>query len=415
MDKEKTFIYPKEVANASNQIKHDYKEWRMAAERLENHPLRYVNVVNGYGDIDIIDCTGIWKMNFLKMDKLRVADKASYDLVKKNSDIIQPFKYAKGILNRKWNQALTGKSGNKNVLDFRKGDILEAFGKYKNVREVHQLIKDWGFNISFPNLETFYYSNLTEIKDRKMRFAASSGDFYLATEAGRIEVLSSLFIRLREMFNDTDQVRYASEIRAIIEQIRKEVKGDEVRLTVDGKIDITATLQANRTLLELNQKLSVNAMIIGLVAAKKGVNPMDIQSQLANSFYNEYNGFNGIMDNEDDEIKLPSHLIAQYDWKEIDNIHNIKQVKNSKLMLEKELASVWKRNNIQYKGNIQESLKELEQQLNGTAIGEIVDVKPIEVEVLPEKKKEIQSKRDLLKQILADKRQNLTQQNKNNS
>ena len=404
MSKQKTFIYPKELENASNQVKHDYKLWIEKSEELENHPLRYYTVTDYFGDVQRIDCTGIWKINWKRLRNFKVEDQEHYDEVKRRGQILQKLKNDKGLLNRKWNIGLTGKSGNKNVLDFKKGDILEAFGRYKNLDEVMALIKEWGFNVSVVSLNKFYGEHLDDIKDRRMRFSASAKDYYLATEAGRVETLSALFVRLKELFDETDNVKYASEIRAIVEQVRKEVKGDEIKLTVDGKIDLTATLQANRTLIELNQRLSVNSFIIGLVAAKKGVNPGDIQAQLASSFYSNYNGFGKL---SEDEIKLPSNLISSYDWKEIEQIHTQKEQKASKMMLEKELAPIWKKNGINYNGNIQESLKELEMKLGDEVVTEIVDVKPLEVEVVKEKKEDIKSKRDILKDILSKKKNNL--------
>ena len=405
MNKTKTFIYPKELETASNQVKSHYKKWVEISQQLENHPERYYSVIDKYGDEQKIDCAGIYSVNLQKLNRLGVNDKSDIEEVKRRSDIILKIKQDKTRENKKWNNLFNGKSGNRNVLDFKKGDILEAFGKYKNVTDTHKLIKEWGFNIAYSKLEKFYYDNLEEIKDRRARFSASAKDYYLATEVGRIQTLSELFVKLKELFEETDNVKYASEIRAIIEQIRKEVKGDEIKLTVDGKIDLTATIQANRTLLELNQRLSINELIIGLVAGKRGLNAIDIQSQLANSFYSNYNGFSEIK--EDEEMKLPSHLINSYDWKEIERVHGDKEKKATQILFEKELAPVWKKNGIKFKGNIQESLRELEAKLNGEAIPEIIDVQPIEVEVVEDKKQDIKSKRDLLKEILENKKQNL--------
>ena len=91
----------------------------------------------------------------------------------------------------------------------------------------------------------------------------------------------------------TKGIELSKELRAIIEQIRKEVKGEEIKLTVDGRIDINATIQANQTLHEFLQKLPINMIVIGLTAAKQGLNPASLIASLGNSYYSKFNGFAG--------------------------------------------------------------------------------------------------------------------------
>ena len=102
-------------------------------------------------------------------------------------------------------------------------------------------------------------------------------------------------------------------ILRIIEQARKEVKGNEVKMTVDGRIDINATLHGETNVMNVMKQMSINALVVGLTAAKAGLNPTVIISQLANSWYSKFNGFNGnVMDGAN--VQLPSALIKQYDW-----------------------------------------------------------------------------------------------------
>ena len=102
-------------------------------------------------------------------------------------------------------------------------------------------------------------------------------------------------------------------ILRIIEQARKEVKGNELKMTVDGRIDVSATVHAESNVVEVMKHLSINALVIGLTAAKAGLNPAVLIGQLANSWYSQFNGFNGnIMEGK--EVRLPSALIRSYDW-----------------------------------------------------------------------------------------------------
>ena len=109
---------------------------------------------------------------------------------------------------------------------------------------------------------------------------------------------------------------YSQEVRAILEQARKEVKGNELKLTVDGKIDITATLHGVENTDRIMRCVPINSIVIGLVAAKVGLNPTVIISQLATSYYKDFNGFNQMILGKDN-IQLPGDYIRTYDWDDL--------------------------------------------------------------------------------------------------
>ena len=133
---------------------------------------------------------------------------------------------------------------------------------------------------------------------------------------------------------------------------------------------------------------------------------MNLMAQLGNSFYSNYNGFNKLA-GEDEEMKLPSHFINSYDWNEIENIHNEKENKATVKLLEQKLGKFFKENDVKYEGNVLEAIRQLESRLRGEAVPEIVDVEPIEVEVVEQKQPEVSAKRKLLQELLDKKRKNI--------
>ena len=403
MSNSKVIIYPDELKNASNLAKERYVEWVQISDVIEKHELRYYTVIDKLGDSHTIDCIGVYTMLWKKLDNLRGIPKSDYDEVKRRCLLLHKIKLKKSALNRQWNADVDKKQGKGSVVEFRKADILDAFGQYKNIEQVMELIKSWGLSTSKTKLTEFYYNNKAEIDDRRMRFVASEKDYYLATGTGRIESLSYLYSQLLEKFEETKGVKYASEIRSIIEQVRKEVKGDEIRLTVDGKIDITATMNANLTIQELNRKIPINMFIVGLVAAKKGINPQSIMAQLGNSFYADYNGFREIKGKE--EMELPSHFINSYDWNSIEAMHAEKQKKATSKLMDDKLSKFFADNNIRYDGNLHSSMKKLEAVIEGKATPEIVDIEPLEVDVEEKQKPVVQDRRELLRKILEEKRE----------
>lgn len=392
-----------DLRNAPEDIQQSYTQWVMYERELDDHPERYLILSDRHGEPVQIDCAAVYPMIIKKIQRLGLYTVEIEADIRRRFDIINQVKWAKGREARKWNTWLAG-GKKQNVLNFRKGDILELFGSYRSIDQVYETIKtDWGFSLTRGKLQDFYYENLPDIQERRVRFQSQEKDFYLSTGTGRIESLSYLFTEVMKLFDQTKQIKYSSEIRGIIEQVRKEVKGDEIRLTIDGKIDITATVQANRTIQDFNQRLPINLFIVSLVAAKKGINPMSLMAQLGNSFYSNYNGFNKMAE-EGEEMKLPSHFINSYDWNEIENMHKDKETKATAKLLELKLTKFFKDNEVKYEGNVLEAVRQLEYKLRGEAVPEIVDVEALEVDVIEDKKPEISNKRKLLQELLDKKK-----------
>lgn len=407
MSEQEPILLPQELRNAPEEVQQSYYQWVTVGREIENHPDRYLVLADKHGDPVQIDCAGVGGICVKRAKRLGVWTKEVEKEIRRRVDTIFLLKRLKGDHAKRWNVWLSGGKNHKNVLDFKKADILELFGSYKNINQVYEIIKqEWAFSVSLQKLTDFYYENLQDIQERRVRFQAQEKDFYLSTGTGRIESLSYLFTEMMKMFDETKQIKYSTEIRGIIEQVRKEVKGDEIRLTVDGKIDITASIQANRTIQDFNQKLPINMFIISLVAAKKGINPMNLMAQLGNSFYKNYNGFNQLA-SEEEEIKLPSHFINSYDWNEIENIHKEKENKATVKLLDQKLVKFFKDNDVKYEGNVLEAIRQLEGKLRGEAVPEIVDVEPIEVEVIEQKQPEVSAKRKLLQELLDKKKKNI--------
>jgi hypothetical protein len=202
------------------------------------------------------------------------------------------------------------------MLDLRANEVIDLYARFFSVDEIVKIITDkWGLSINAPVVRKFYVDNKEKIDKLKAEFILSSKSIRVATDAGRMEILAKLAWEMETKFDKGKSIEVSKELRSILEQVRKEVKGDEIRLTIDGKIDINATIQANKTIHEALQKLPINMIVIGLTAAKQGLNPSSIIASLSNSYYAKFNGFNKLLDKA--EIQLPGQYIKTYNWEEI--------------------------------------------------------------------------------------------------
>ena len=128
--------------------------------------------------------------------------------------------------------------------------IVKLFGEMNGVEDVQKILKqEKKINLTQKELLSIFARKKAEIESKRAVFLASSNQYKVATEAGRLQIINSIIIDLQGRYHkyleeglEDKALIFEREIRNMLEQARKEVKGNELKLTVDGKIDITATL-----------------------------------------------------------------------------------------------------------------------------------------------------------------------------
>lgn len=314
------FVYPEYIGGQSLTVKKLWEDWKKIGEKIDNHPKRFYTVIHPKTDevkiFDIKNSKGLLGHQVKQFG----ASKEDFDAIMKIKDEIYQLQKKKAVYYRNWSkEAYSGKVGDRTVLNIKYAEILEMFGSYQTTNEVYKAIHEWGFVINQERLKQFQIDNKDKIKALKLEYLSKKNDFKFATDTGRLEVLSKLANENMDKYDKTKHLSYSREVRALLEQIRKEVKGEEIRLTFDGRIDINATITANKTMNEVFSKLPINLMVIGLTAAKAGINPGVMMNRLANSYYSKWNGFAKLEDKE--SIDLPGKYIKNYDWNAIKKMH----------------------------------------------------------------------------------------------
>lgn len=309
---------PDWILDASDEVQDLWVSSEWAREERDLSPKRYFDITLNAGTakektlhIDFqqtVNPTAVIKSSGGTLDDMQQANGArlgylALDRVYNNA--ILALNTAMGIRSRK----------PRNIVDYT-GTIMELFGKFYTVADVHNVLsKEYRIKVPEDELRKFYVEHRDLITKRRADYVLNSKEFRIATETGRLEVLNRLLVEF-EMKNKAaggSNLEISNMILRIIEQARKEVKGNELKMTVDGRIDVSATVHAESNVVEVMKHLSINALVIGLTAAKSGLNPAVLIGQLANSWYSQFNGFNGnIMEGK--EVRLPSALIRSYDW-----------------------------------------------------------------------------------------------------
>lgn len=203
--------------------------------------------------------------------------------------------------------------------------IVKLFGEMNGVDDVQKILKEEKkIKLTQKELQAIFAKKKAEIESKRAVFLASSNQYKVATEAGRLQIINTIIIDLQHRYQkylaeekEEKALIFEREIRNMLEQARKEVKGNELKLTVDGKIDIVATLHGQENVSRVFRTLPINSIIIGLVAAKLGLDPTVLVHQLATSYYKDFNGFNKTILGRE-KIMLPGDLIRAANWEELE-------------------------------------------------------------------------------------------------
>lgn len=203
--------------------------------------------------------------------------------------------------------------------------IVKLFGEMNGVDDVQKILKEEKkIKLTQKELQAIFAKKKAEIESKRAVFLASSNQYKVATEAGRLQIINTIIMDLQHRYQkylaeekEEKALIFEREIRNMLEQARKEVKGNELKLTVDGKIDIVATLHGQENVSRVFRTLPINSIIIGLVAAKSGLDPTVLVHQLATSYYKDFNGFNKTILGRE-KIMLPGDLIRAANWEELE-------------------------------------------------------------------------------------------------
>ena len=203
--------------------------------------------------------------------------------------------------------------------------IVKLFGEMNGVDDVQKILKEEKkIKLTQKELQAIFAKKKAEIESKRAVFLASSNQYKVATEAGRLQIINTIIVDLQHRYQkylaeekEEKALIFEREIRNMLEQARKEVKGNELKLTVDGKIDIVATLHGQENVSRAFRTLPINSIIIGLVAAKSGLDPTVLVHQLATSYYKDFNGFNKTILGRE-KIMLPGDLIRAANWDELE-------------------------------------------------------------------------------------------------
>ena len=200
------------------------------------------------------------------------------------------------------------------ILDSKSSELIEYFGRYYNVNEVHKVVvMEWGMDVTYDVVKQFRDRHLDLIKQEQEKFTRDYSDIRLGHKRSRLDELQYLYNHRKSKYELSNSKEDYKLLLQTIEQIRKEVEGD--KLVIDGNIQMNVEHTVNSHIQnEVMKTVAINDIIIGRLAAKIGVDSRVLTDRLHKSYYAKFTGFNTASEGDlDDEPIYPSKFVYNFD------------------------------------------------------------------------------------------------------
>lgn len=301
-----------------------YRKWKKAHNKWKYSPdtFRTIEVKKADGTIDKIEINFTIATMYFERYINRIPQTDEYkDLIKELRDKKLEWDKIRGTLASLkckafgvWStedKAATRDS----ILDCRKTEILELFGKFYNTVEIHRIvIQEYKLEVNAATIENFRVKHLEQIKELQEEYVKDYSDVRLTHKKSRLEELNDLYVGRKNIYNATKKGEDYKLLLQTIEQVKREVEGDTLTITSNLNINIEQTL-VSHIYQELIRGLAIKEIVIARVAARTNTNPLYLISRLNHSFYKQFNGFDV---NEEFDINsqislYPSQIVYNFD------------------------------------------------------------------------------------------------------
>lgn len=238
-------------------------------------------------EIDLL----IMKFRIIK-NIAHLSDQEKYDIYAREVVVKSVYKKAVSAYYKATNQRSSPNSLALIVLEHRKTDIIELFGKYYNLAEVHKICsEDFGLDVNSRALDNFRLKHIDKIQELQEEYSKNFSNVRLGYKRARLDELSWLYQETKDIYfarkKDLTERKFLKEL---LEQIRKEVDGDVITINgnIEMKIEATLNLHLQK---EIYKRLPLAELVISRVAVRLGLNPIFLMWKLQSSYYSKFTGY----------------------------------------------------------------------------------------------------------------------------
>lgn len=195
-------------------------------------------------------------------------------------------------------------------------EMIELFGRMYTAKEVHELtVKEFEIQCTLQSVMNFRERNIGEINARIEEHKRTYSDIRLGYKRSRLEELTWLYITRKRIYEHSKKGDDHRLLLMTLEQLRKEIEGDTLRIdgTINANIELTVQQHINK---ELFSNFPLKEIILARVAARAKVETATLLLEINKSYYNQF-----LHSDSDASVELPAYPSTQtYDFDRIRRI-----------------------------------------------------------------------------------------------
>ena len=203
-----------------------------------------------------------------------------------------------------------------NALEPRKTEILELFGSYHSVDDVHKILNhEWELPIPKSMVQRFAIANSDKIKELQEVHRRDYSHVRLGYKRSRLEEYSYMYQRNKELLElcDFENIKIQETNLKILSAIKSEVEGNELNVNINGNINVTHLLETYVNS-EIFSQMPVQAVVLSKIAARFNVDPRLMMYRLQSSIYAKTLGIVQTDTNLNDIKQMfPSEHVYEFD------------------------------------------------------------------------------------------------------
>lgn len=197
-----------------------------------------------------------------------------------------------------------------------KREMIELFGRMYTAKEVHEItITQFEIQCTLQSVMNFRERNINEINAKTEEHKRTYSDIRLGYKRSRLEELSWLYITRKRIYEHTKKGDDHRLLLMTLEQLRKEIEGDTLRIdgNLNASIELTVQEHINK---ELFSNFPLKEIILARVAARASVQMETLLVEINKSYYNKF-----LHPAADTQVELPAYPSTQtYDFDRIRRI-----------------------------------------------------------------------------------------------
>lgn len=247
----------------------------------------------------------------------------------------------------------------------RTTELLELFGRFHTVEEIHKIInQEWKLDVSKATISAFKGKHEVKIIELQEKYKRNFSHVRLGYKRSRLDELTFLYQSRKELREVSPTVDNDRLMLQMLEQVRKECEGDEIKINFEGKLDVNATINLHIQT-DVMQKVAIKDIVLSRLCAKYNVDPKLILHRLHRSIYAKFTGTKPADgDIMEDQIIYPSQHIYDFDKiKKLNQKINFEEAQIiEEIKKEENIPEVKKQQINDLKASLQEKLKQRQEE-----------------------------------------------------